>query len=437
MNAEIEVMKGKLTDYDLANVLQVVSIGRQYIGVELAKGERPHAKVFTKCGQVLSAQTGHQQGVVAFLRMFDSSYDTFRVFRLATPPTLPEPIGTLHELLARIPKRAPKEPSSNGSRPAAGEARELPAGPVAEKVVDEERSPTLRPGEGRAVVTSEGPIVAAPAPPPNVDTTTDRAVIAVSSSKGGVGKTTIALHLALSFARQGHRTIVVDADPNGDVLSYVNGRAKAVGGAYDVMLDGFDLEAAMLTTTVEKLRILPACGARLPDADLLGKDITTAWAALFERLLKSCDLVVVDTPAGTYGPTLPVLRAASHVVGVLQAEAIAHRSFGVFRASLEALPEEHRPQVLGVVLNMLQTRETSSLEVLRDACAGLDPSWLFDMSIPRNPLFLRASHEGVPLGFLDEHNPPAIAWLFDNLASEVTARLGVATPAASPKRLLL
>ena len=37
-------------------------------------------------------------------------------------------------------------------------------------------------------------------------------VVAVSSAKGGVGKSTIAVNLALSFARSGHRTGILDTD---------------------------------------------------------------------------------------------------------------------------------------------------------------------------------------------------------------------------------
>ena len=41
----------------------------------------------------------------------------------------------------------------------------------------------------------------------------------------------------------------------------------------------------------------------------------------------------------------------------------------------------------------------------------------------RHQAFLDATHAGVPLRNLDEYAPPAVAWLFDTLAGEITQRL--------------
>jgi chromosome segregation ATPase len=42
-------------------------------------------------------------------------------------------------------------------------------------------------------------------------------VISIFSEKGGVGKTTIATNLAVSFARKDYKTLIIDMDPQGHV----------------------------------------------------------------------------------------------------------------------------------------------------------------------------------------------------------------------------
>src|SRR3546814_2822958 len=70
-------------------------------------------------------------------------------------------------------------------------------------------------------------------------------IVALLNQKGGVGKTTLALHLAGQWTRQGRRVLLIDADPQGSALDWSQQRAteglprlfSVVGLARDTLQD--------------------------------------------------------------------------------------------------------------------------------------------------------------------------------------------------------
>jgi chromosome partitioning protein len=423
---KVDVMRGALEEFDLARVLQAVGIGRQYTGVEVRDDVSVRGTIFVKSGKVVQVEAEGEEGRAALRKLFRQNAGEFLVYRTESPASMPEPLGALSGLMleatewARSASLPPSETTAMGLRP------------VEPLVEAPKRAPlpasALRSTPRTKAARSEGRGAAEPAG--------QGRVVAVVSPKGGCGKTTVSLNLALSLARQGRSVVLVDADVNGDVLSSIDARSRATSGAFDVLLGKEMVDGALMKTVLANFQILPAVGTRLPAAEQLSRDHSSGWRKLLTELARKVEVVLVDTPAGMFGVTHQVLSAASHAIGVLQAEQIAARSFERFSEGLEAVPPERRPAVAGIVVNMLQMRQDASMSVFQSACQDLPVEWLFDTSIPRHAAFLDATHAGVPLRHLDDQAPPAIAWLFDNLAAEVTSRLALGSTGGKPRSLL-
>ncbi|KAF1700791.1 ParA family protein [Pseudoxanthomonas suwonensis] len=153
--------------------------------------------------------------------------------------------------------------------------------------------------------------------------------ILVAGSKGGVGKTTVATHLAAHSALRGRRTVLADADPQGSATRWAERRAA--------------LDSAVLP--------LDASGRR-------------AWQS---RLPPDADLVVVDAPAGALAADLGgFLDQADAVVVPLQPSALDIEATVAFLNTLAKVPRVHaRKLPVGLVLNRAKPWTNTSQQALQ------------------------------------------------------------------------
>jgi chromosome partitioning protein len=252
-------------------------------------------------------------------------------------------------------------------------------------------------------------------------------VLATGSQKGGVGKTTVALNLAYAMARRGGSTLLVDADPQGCIGLSLQGRVGSLPGLAECLRGEQALEAFLCATRLPELKLLTAGRVRpeeLASGSTLFGDANAVGRVLAEAR-EHFKLVLVDTSSGLFGATQAVLRNADHVLLVLQAEPLALRGLPI---QLELVRQLRgiggTVSIAGVLLSMVQSRNSESMGVVQETLGLLPAELTLDAFLPRDPVFLKASAKGVPLGLL-YRNPPPVATVFDHIAAELEPRIGL------------
>jgi len=145
-------------------------------------------------------------------------------------------------------------------------------------------------------------------------------VIAVSSAKGGVGKSNVCINLAIAMAERGHRVVVFDAGMglgNVDILLGLTVRQTLS----DVLAGRCRLEDILIPGP-SGIRIAPApCGD--PAMTRLGPAAYAGVIHAFSNLADQIDVLLIDTSSGMSDSLLAFLQAAQEILLVVSDEPAA------------------------------------------------------------------------------------------------------------------
>ena len=249
--------------------------------------------------------------------------------------------------------------------------------------------------------------------------------LVIASQKGGVGKTTVALNLAVALAERGRKTLLADLDPQGAIgLSLAKGDTELAGLAE--LLSGVTrAEDAVVATRLPGLSLLPR--GRLDATDVESFETAVARPGALEDALAACergmDIVIVDTPSGLGRVTTAALASSGFALLAFQTENLALRSVGQALAVIEHVQTTSNPRLrlIGILPTLVERERSGSQGVLTEIWNGFPDA--LETVVPRSEAFARASALGIPVGFLGGGAGVPEARRFDLLADEIEGRM--------------
>lgn len=175
--------------------------------------------------------------------------------------------------------------------------------------------------------------------------------LCVVNQKGGVGKTTTAINLAVALAKSGAQTLLVDLDPQCNATT---GLGKEPTLEHPLVA-GAPLRQAAIGTSVPQLDLLP--GSRsFRDVDAIARAEGSQAAQLRHHLssgLASYDYVLIDCPPSLGQLTRTALASSTEVLMPIQCEYFAMEGLAqMIEVIREVIQERHALEFGGIVLTM-------------------------------------------------------------------------------------
>ena len=253
-------------------------------------------------------------------------------------------------------------------------------------------------------------------------------LIAVGSGKGGVGKTTVAVNLAIALARLGHRTGLLDADvygPNVPLMMGTNQTPAAIG---------------------ERIQPLEKYGVKLMSMGFLSPgDKPLVWRgpmlhSVIQQFLRGVDwgvleYLVIDLPPGTGDVQLSLIQTAP-VTGAVVVTTPSDVSLEDARKAVRMF-EQVKVPILGIVENMSYLECPHCSERIDVFSMGGGSKTAIEMGVtflgelPLDPVVRIGGDTGRPVAMRGESDERAAA--FFELARRTIERVAAESGAKGPE----
>lgn len=246
----------------------------------------------------------------------------------------------------------------------------------------------------------------------------DPRVIVIANQKGGVGKTTTAVNIAMALALGGLNVLVVDIDPQGNASTALGiDHPPGTQGTYQVLIEGREvIDLAQRSPHTPNLHVLPAsielASAELELVNMSGREGRMKKALRRYIAESQVDYVLFDCPPSLGLLTLNALVASTEIMVPIQCEYYALEGvtqlMDTIRRVKGNLNDELRLST--VLLTMFDSRNNLSHEVAREVRTHF-PQQTLGVEIPRSVRIAEAPSYGETVLTYQPKSPGAVAYL--------------------------
>lgn len=244
-------------------------------------------------------------------------------------------------------------------------------------------------------------------------------IVSVINQKGGVAKTTTALNVASSWAKQGKKVLLIDLDPQSSATKAVFGDQDFECTIYDVMMNQKQVEEVIVSSERFGFDMIPA--------EILLSGIDIQLAAYFGReqilrrklepIARNYDCIIIDCSPSLGLMTVNALIASKDIIIPICPEYFSMKGIDLILSTLQSIRTGlgHKVGVRGVVITRYRERKIAK-EVIKQVREqyGLR---VFDSFIPDNIAVEEAHHMHSPVYLHAPTSPAANAYM--ELAKEM------------------
>jgi chromosome partitioning protein len=245
-------------------------------------------------------------------------------------------------------------------------------------------------------------------------------IFAVSNQKGGVGKTTTAVNIAVGLANKGMKVLVIDLDPQGNASTALGIEHRAgVPSIYDVLVNEKSIaELAQTSPESEGVKCVPAtidlALAELKLYSMLSREhrLKNAILSYLASLDDPLDYVFIDCPPSLGLLTINAFTAATEVLIPIQCEYYALEGLSQLKTTIDEIRKALNPELdlATIILTMYDARTKLNAAVVEDVRSHF-PTQTLDTLIPRQIGVAEAPGYGQTVINYDRSSSGAIAYM--------------------------